>query len=319
MLGERDVSKVVRYLQTGAGGHAFDLRIPSSFDFPEEITGIDDCSQEQLQALAEAVECFAGVSKAHEEASEWTISWHGAFLFPPALGDASEPTTVLKSISADAHVTEDRGRAVPVLPRGRSEAVKSWIETHPDGDYEEEWLRLEGFQERGAHVAAMRPALPGERGTCWLAILGSTFAFVRDIDRSQIPPEALNRTVAEMLVDSTISLESKRRIMDCDFSFGTFGQGGGVGGVVEWSSHPWQRGTALATFLGDADASEWEPVRATDRRMLDEALRAVREDHSKACVALREALSNGQTEIADVLKARGAVCPRAAAVTAAAE
>ena len=97
--------------------------------------------------------------------------------------------------------------------------------------------------------------MPGSGvGTCWLAILGNTFGLVRDIARAALPAEVKDRPLAEVLDDDSISLAAKRKLLDADFSFGRFGQNGGVGGVVEMSSLPWRKGVALATLLLFASA-----------------------------------------------------------------
>ena len=156
---------------------------------------------------------------------------------------------------------------------------------------------------QGAHLAALRPA-SGDRGACWLAILGSTFGFVRDIDRAALPAAALDRPLADVLADDDVALDVKQRLVDCDFSFGYFGQGGGVGGVVERSSLPWRKGVAFAALIGEP--SDWQPVQPSDMSMLRKALDAITADHAKACQALREAEESGQAGVAEVLRARGA-------------
>ena len=157
---------------------------------------------------------------------------------------------------------------------------------------------------QGAHLAALRAARSGQ-GACWLCILGNTFAFAADIDRAAIPQAARNRALADVVDDEAIPIAAKRALLDSELSFGFFGQNGGVGGVVERSSLPWRKGLALATLLGDA--SEWEPVRASDAAMLCQAVAAIKADHEKACQALRDAESAGQAGVADLLRARGAV------------
>lgn len=305
-LGPPDSSVAVRYLQTQCGGHAFDLRIPEGLAASlAGVGGLSDLSLAQLQSLIARVEAFAGVAIAEPVNDEWLVRWHAAFLFPPQLTDDAEPQAVLERILAGAHHTDDVGRAVPDVPRVRSQSVTRWLEHAPDGSYEEEWLMLESFSARGAHVAAMRPARPGVAGMCWLAILGNTFAFVRDLDRSAIPPQAKNRALAEVLADDAFPLAAKRQMADCEFSFGFFGQNGGVGGVVERSSLPWRVGTALATLVGEAQG--WEALRVADAPVLEQALAAIVADHQKACAALREAVASGQDGAADVLRARGAV------------
>ena len=254
-LGEPDSSVSVRYIQTG-GGHAFDLRIANDFALPADVKSADDASLEHLQHLASgAVECFAGVTtaEAHGDGT-CTLRWHGAFLFPPQLGDDAAPTAVFASIAAGTHETGDVGVATPTLPTSRAKPVVRWLEHAPDASYEEEWLLLESYFRQGAHVAATKPARAG-CGACHLSIVGNTFGFTRDIDRAVLPAAARGRPMGEVLADEGIPLAAKRRLMDCEFSFGFFGQGGGVGGVVERSSLPWRRGLALATLLGDDDAA----------------------------------------------------------------
>lgn len=318
-LGAPDCSVVVRYLQTAVDGHSFDLRVASSFAL-EGCCSMADMSLEQLQSLASgAVECFAGVTTAQFTADchdRCTVSWHGAFLYPPQLGTGDAPLAVLESISAGTHSTSDIGLATPTMPANRHEPVKHWLEHAPDGSYEEEWILLEGYAKRGAQLAAYRLPRAGERGACWLGINGNTFGFARDIDRTTIPAAALNRPLAETLADDAVPLEAKRRLLDCDFCFGTFGQGGSVGGVVEQASLPWRRGVALANLLGDesdsASIDEWKPVRARDAQMLHAALSAIRDAHTKACSALREAEKRGQVGVAELLRAQGAILSEAA-------
>lgn len=303
-LGEPDASVAVRYVQTLAGGHAFDLRIPDSFT-SSAASSIQDLDLEQLKELCAKCECFAGVTRCEMREDVTQFSWHGAFLFPPALGDGDAPLAVLESIAAGTHETSDIGVAIPTLPSSRAKPVVRWLEHDPSRTYEEEWLLLESYFKQGAHLAAVRPAVDGS-GACWLAILGNTFGFVRDIERNALPAAVRNRPLAETLADDSVPLDDKRRLLDCEFSFGHFGQGGGVGGVVELSSHPWRKGTALATLVGDT-ASGWEPVRPSDAGALGAALSAIKEDHAKACEKLRAAQANGQAEVAEMLKARGAV------------
>ena len=311
-LGEPDSSVDVRYIQTLAGGHAFDLRVAQSFALPATVTGIDDLSIDDLKVLASgAVEAFAGVTTAVPGSGEWTFRWHAALLYPPLLGADDTPETLFESIRAGEHETSDVGLAVPTVPKGRGKRpVTRWLEHPPDGSYEEEWLMFEHYSKQGAHVAAWRPPMPGSGvGTCWLAILGNTFGFVRDIDRAALPAEVKDRPLAEVLDDDSISLAAKRKLLDADFSFGRFGQNGGVGGVVEMSSLPWRKGVALATLLGDGAADEppWQAVRPADATMLSQALAAIRSDHEKACQQLREAEAAGQAGVVEVLRARGAV------------
>ena len=311
-LGEADATVDVRYIQTAAEGHSFDLRIVKGFslggdDDDAASSGIDRLSLEQLRALASgAVECFAGVTKV--EASEpLTVRWHAAFLYPPALGDHADPLEVFAAIAAGTHVTADVGVAHPTLPGARGRPIARWMEHAPDQSYEEEWLMLAGYSKQGAHVAAVRPAQSGVCGAAHLCINGNTFGFVRDIDRDAIPPQARNRPMAEVLEDAAIPLEAKRRLMDCEFSCGFFGQGGGVGGVVEHSSLPWCKHVALATLLGDLPLDLWQPIRPSDAKTLTAALAAIADDHAKACRALREAETAGQAGVAEVLRRRGAV------------
>lgn len=307
-LGEPDSSVEVRYLQTLAGGHAFDLRIQSGFTFPEDVKSVTELTLEQLQMLAApgAIEGFAGVTTSEPAAGDaWLFRWHAAFCFPPQLSSSDEPQLVIDQIASSQHETSDIGRAVPRMPSVRSKPVVEWHEYAPDSSYEEQWQILNGYFKQGAHLAAMRPAQSGT-GACWLAILGNTFAFVRDIDRDSLPAAARDRPLDEVLADDTIPLAIKQLVLDCEFSFGFFGQGGGVGGVVERSSLPWRRGVALAALVGTM-ASGWQPVRASDATMLDKALAAITADHEKACEALREAEANGQEGVVEVLRARGAV------------
>ena len=159
----------------------------------------------------------------------------------------------------------------------------------------------------GAHFAAVRPAARGV-GTCWLGVLGNTFGFVRDINRAALPEAVRGKQLADILADDAIPLQAKRQALDCEFSFGKFGQGGGVGGVVEFSSLPWRKGVALATLLGDEEGrAAWEPVRAADSETMRQAIDAVLVDHEKACQTLREADANGQAAVVELMKARGAV------------
>jgi hypothetical protein len=309
ILGRSDASVAVRYVQTLASGHGFDLRVADNFSLPDGITGMDCLSLEQLQALAGAVEGFAGVTMSESIGENaYLFAWHAAFLFPPQLGDTDEPQAVLASIAAGDHETGDVGRAVPSLPAARKAPITTWRETAPDASYEEEWQMLDGFDLRGAHLAALRRARSGVQagGACWLGILGNSFAFVRDIDRSALPSIARGRPLAEVLADESVPMAAKRAVLDCEFSFGTFGQGAGVGGVVQFSSLPWRRGIALAMLIGEA-SSGWEPVRSSDESALRQALGAVIADHKKACSALREAEASGQTAVAEILRARGAL------------
>ena len=316
-LGEPDRSTAVRYLQTAAGGHAFDLRTPAEdLVLQKPFTSLEDLTAtEQLIALVSdpKVEAFAGVTtaephqqKADDQAERWTLRWHGAWLFPPQLGDGDDPLAVLEAVAAGAHETGDVGVASPTAPASRRQPVERWMEHAPDGSYEEDWRLLGAYRRQGAHLAAVRRAGDG-CGACWLALLGNTFAFARDVDRAALPAAARNRPIADALADETIPLEARRRLLDCDFCFGTFGQGGRVGGVVERASHPWRRGAALATLVGEDSSRAWEPVRATDAEALRAALGAIQEDHAWACGALREAMDNGQTGVAELLRARGAV------------
>lgn len=212
---------------------------------------------------------------------------------------------MLEAVAAGSHETADVGVASPTAPASRREPVKHWMEHAPDGSYEEDWRLLGEYRRQGAHLAAVRRADEG-CGACWLAILGNTFAFARDVDRAALPAAARNRPVAEVLADESIPLEARRRLLDCDFCFGSFGQGGRVGGVVERASHPWRRGAALATLVGEV-FSRWEPVRTADADALHAALGAIKEDHARACGELREAMDSGQTGVAELLRARGAV------------
>ena len=98
--------------------------------------------------------------------------------------------------------------------------------------------------------------------------------------------------------DDAVSLEAKRRLFDSDFAFGS-------GGVVGFSALPWRRGVALARLVGDP--ADWAPVAGSDAGDLQEALRAIVLDHEEACRALRDAEARGQADVADVLRARGAV------------
>lgn len=324
-LGDRDASVTVHYLQTSAEGHAFDLRIAKSFALPEGVASIADLDLEMMQALAGATEAFAGVTTSEVTGDEVVLHWHAAFSFPPQLGEDDAPEAVLAAIMAGNHVTADIGRAVPTHPASRSKPVVHWFEYALDDSYEEEWLMLDSFYARGAHLAAIRPARSTEvagnaedaaggltgAGACWLAILGNTFAFVRDIDRSVLPPAARGRPLADALMDEAIPLGAKRALLDSEFSFGYFGHGGGVGGVVERSSLPWRKGVALATLLAEAAAAApsvpWQPVRASDAEQLSQALSAITADHEEACKALREAEANGKAGVAEMLRARGAV------------
>lgn len=310
-LGEPDTSVTVRYLQTLADGHGWDLRVRklALSSFPESARSVDDLSAEHLQTLAAdgAIEGFAGITKAAPEGDGCTaLHWHAAFLFPPQLGEADEPATVLERIRSGEHETLDVGRAVPSLPTGRGKPVVHWLEHAPDGSYAEEWVALRSFSPRGAHVAATRAAREG-CGASWLGILGNCFAFARDIDRASLPESVRGRSVQEVLSDDTLTLALKRRVMDCEFSFGTFGQGGGVGGVVEISSLPWRKGEALARVLGEGAATDWSPVREEDGAALRAAIEAVLADHEAACQTLREAEAGGQAGVVELMKARGAI------------
>ena len=304
-LGDADATVAVRYIQTLCGGASFDLRIAETFSLPAEITCAAELSLEQIQALASgAIEGFVGVTRSETAGdNSWVVRWHAAWLYPPQLGNSDEPQAVLAAIAANEHETGDVGRAVPTMPTARSRPVVHWLEFAPDGSYEEEWKMLDDYFKQGAHLAAVRPARSGE-GACCLAILGSTFGFVRDIDRAALPAAALDRSLADVLADDDIALEVKQRLVDCDFSFGYFGQGGGVGGVVERSSLPWRKGFALATLIGEQ--SDWQPVQPSDEPMLRKALDAITADHAKACQALREAEESGQGGVAEGLRARGA-------------
>ena len=310
-LGEPDRSVRVRYIQTLADGHSFDLRIPDGFQVENSIRSVHEMNIQQLRTFAEAgVEAFAGVTTAELAGNDTTVRWHYAFTFPPSLDSADDPMALFDLISSGKHETKDVGRAVPSLPPTRGKPVVHWYEHAPDGSYEEEWVMFEEFFSRGAHLAAVRPARSGV-GACWLGILGNTFGFVRDIDRSALPDDVRNRPVAEILADEAIPLTVKRTALDCEFSFGKFGQGGGVGGVVELSSLPWRVGIALAMLLdGDEaapDAPPWEPIRAADAGAMHQAIAAIKSDHEKACRQLRDAEENGNTGVADLMKARGAV------------
>jgi hypothetical protein len=311
-LGEPDSSVTVRYIQTLAEGHSFDLRIKEDFSMPSTIGRVDDMSLEQLLSFASegAVEAFAGVTTSERSGdSAFIIRWHAAFTFPPNLADAEEPISVLDRIRSGQHETEDVGRAVPTLPAGRGKPTVHWYEySVPEGSYEEEWVMFEDFYARGAHFAAVRPARPGV-GTCWLGVLGNTFAFVRDVDRAALADAVRGRQVADVLADDAIPLQDKQRALDCEFSFGRFGQNGGVGGVVEFSSLPWRKGVALATLLGDDEEARaaWEPIRAADAQTMRQAIDAVLADHAKACQMLAEAEASGQAGVVEMMKARGAV------------
>ena len=306
-LGAKDDSINVHYIQTMAEGHGFDLRIPKDLSLPPTVGSVADLTLEQLRQLS-AIEGFSGVTTAEPAGSDTCIlRWHAAFCFPPQLGVDDEPLAVLSMILEGKHETMDVGRATPTLPAGRGKPVVKWYEHAPDGSYEEEWLMLDGYFKQGAHLAAVRPARAGE-GACWLGILGNTFAFVRDIDRTTVPQAARSRPIADVLADESIPLAAKQSLLDAEFSFGFFGQGGGVGGVVECSSLPWRRGVALATMIGDGDAAaEWTPIRSSDAGLLAKALAAVTADHESACQALREAEGAGQTGAVELLRARGAV------------
>lgn len=314
-LGDPCTSVTVRYLQTLAGGHAFYLRVPPGYSSTGS-RGIGDLSSDELQALAvSGVEAIAGVTTCEPSTDRASIlRRHAAFTFPPLLGDADAPEAVLASIAEGTHDTNNVCVAEPSMPASRREQVARWLDHALDSSYEEEWLRLPGYVSRGAHLAAIRPATAGSDevgvsgvgGARWLAIMGSTFAFARDIDRMAMPDCARNRPLTEALADENITLEAKRRLLDCEFSFGTFGQGGGVGGVVELSSAPWREGTALATLIAEAPDG-WVPIRASDDTVLRQALAAVAADHEKACQSLREAEANGHEGVAEVLRSRGAV------------
>ena len=149
---------------------------------------------------------------------------------------------------------------------------------------------------------------------------GSVAASVAQRRSAGMPPEARNRPLAEALADDRIPLDARRRLMDCEFSFGTFGQGGGIGGVVETSSLPWRVGTALATLLSSLSpsselATAWQTVREADTVAFCAAVQAIADDHAKACEALRVAESSGQASLAEVLKARGATTTAVTAST----
>ena len=149
VLGAADSSVSVRYIQTEAAGHAFDIRIADDFSLPETVRSIDDLDLTQLQLLASgAVECFAGVTLAP---AENTFAWHAAFLFPPSIEDA--PPALLAVISAGEHETSDIGIAQPDLPSSRGKPVTRWLEFAPDKSYEEEWVMLDGYFKQGAHLA----------------------------------------------------------------------------------------------------------------------------------------------------------------------
>ena len=80
-LGEPDASVLVRYIQTSANGHAFDLRIKDGLRIPglEGVRSAAGLSEAQLQALTApgAVECFAGVTTAATDGDgKSTLSWH---------------------------------------------------------------------------------------------------------------------------------------------------------------------------------------------------------------------------------------------------
>ena len=307
-LGDEDLSVEVRYIQTAAEGHGFDLRIATNFGLTN-ATRIEELTQEQLEALAApgAVECFAGITTSEIVEGNCTLSWHAAFLFPPDLEDGNTPEAVFASVAAGTHVTSDVGIAMPTIPTSRSRPVIRWLEHAPDASYEEEWVLLSEFFRQGAHLAARRPAR-SDSGACHLCILGNTFGFVRDINRAVLPSTVRNRPLASVLADETVSLAEKRQIMDCEFSFGFFGQGGSVGGVVERSSLPWRKGVALASLLGPVEEEgEWQPVRAADAGQLKAAFGAIRADHAKLCQSLRDALANGNVSAAELLKERGAI------------
>ena len=158
-LGEKDASVSVRYVQTCANGHGFDLRIAASFSLPDSMSCINDLELDQLKQLASgAVEGYAGITTAEPAGDNVTLlRWHAAFSYPPQLGDTSEPSALLASIAAGVHETGDVGRATPTLPAGRGKPVTLWHEYAPDASYEEEWLMLDGYYKQVCLIVIVPP------------------------------------------------------------------------------------------------------------------------------------------------------------------
>jgi len=210
--GSEDASTRVIWVQTLSG--VGDIRVSATRPDLRTRDGLEDCSTEELLALAEQ-DCFCGVTLFDSKAKPFpTASWpKESYLF--------------------------RFQPVITFPEpGWMEWLEGgtcMIERAPSGAYVEDW-RLQPVSQRfGAHLVRRdAPSL-----TC-LYVAGDHAIFARNRLES-LPPD---RTLPELARESRYDPKRLRELLDCEFSYARRAKPIGDY-VIELSTLPWREGQPL--------------------------------------------------------------------------
>lgn len=210
--GSEDASTRVIWVQTLSG--VGDIRVSATRPDLRTRDGLEDCSTEELLALAEQ-DCFCGVTLFDSKAKPFpTASWpKESYLF--------------------------RFQPVITFPEpGWMEWLEGgtcMIERAPSGAYVEDWRLQPGSQRFGAHLVRRdAPSL-----TC-LYVAGDHAIFARNRSES-LPPD---KTLLELARESECDEHRLRELLDCEFSYARRARPGGEY-EIELSTFPWREGQPL--------------------------------------------------------------------------
>lgn len=210
--GTEDTSTRVIWVQTLSG--VGDIRVSATRPDLRSRGGLEDCSIEELLALAEQ-DCFCGVTLFDAKAKPFpTASWpRESYLF--------------------------RFQPVITFPEpGWMEWLEGgtcMIERAPSGAYVEDWRLQPGSQKFGAHLV-QRDA---PSATC-LYVAGDHAIFARN--RSELLPG--DKTLPELAREARYDPKRLRELLDCEFSYARRVEPG-RDYVIELSTLPWREGKRL--------------------------------------------------------------------------
>ncbi len=210
--GTEDTGTRVVWVQTLSG--VGDIRIAANRPDLRTRDGLEDCSKEELLALAEQ-DCFCGVTLFDENAKPFpTARWpKESYLF------RFQPVITFPE---------------PGWMEWREDGT-CMIERAPSGAYVEDWRLQPGSQNFGAHLVR-RDARPL---TC-LYVAGDHAILARDRAVS-LPAD---KTLPELAHEAGYDPKRLRELLDCEFSYARRAKPGGDC-VIELSTLPWREGRAL--------------------------------------------------------------------------
>jgi hypothetical protein len=212
--GREDTATRVVWLQTEKG--LADLRIPGDRPDLSHRTGLDDCTQADLLALAEQ-DAMCGVT-----------------LFDP---DAEPHPTA--TWPADGNLL--RFQPVTAFPEpgwlSWQDGGATMIEQAPSGAYVEDWRRQPGSDRQTEH----RRWHADGRLLC-LYVAGDHAVLAR----ARVAPIAERRRLPELAHEAAHDLPRLRRLLDCEFSYARREAAGEPLRIV-LSTLPWQEGRTLSS------------------------------------------------------------------------